>query len=85
MPVMQSQVACDRLREIVASVLEVDVAEIQADSHFYDDLSADSLEKVEIAVRIEREFGVSVDAEESAELSSITTALTLLRDKGVVS
>jgi acyl carrier protein len=82
---MQTDVASDRLREIVAAVLEIDVAEIQADSLFYDDLAADSLEKVEIAVRIEREFGVSVDAEEGAELSSVSAALALLRAKGVVS
>ncbi|MFF4500682.1 acyl carrier protein [Streptomyces sp. NPDC001401] len=82
---MRTHAACDRLREIVAAVLEIDMTEIQADSLFYDDLAADSLEKVEIAVRIEREFGVPVDAEEGAELSSVSAALALLRAKGVVS
>ncbi|MDF2267465.1 acyl carrier protein [Streptomyces coacervatus] len=81
---MQTHVAADRLREIVAEVLEIDMAEIQVDSLFYDDLAADSLEKVEIAVRIEREFGVSVEAEDGAALSSVSAALTLLRAKGVV-
>ncbi|MFE7779019.1 acyl carrier protein [Streptomyces sp. NPDC057445] len=84
MSAVKNQIACDRLREIVASVLEIDVSEVLADSHFYDELAADSLEKVEISVRIEREFGVSLGAEEAAELSSVAAALVLLRDKGVV-
>ncbi|MEW2082478.1 phosphopantetheine-binding protein [Streptomyces sp. NPDC005283] len=84
MSAVKNQIACDQLREIVALVLEIDVAEVLTDSHFYDDLSADSLEKVEIAVRIERDFGVSLNADEAAELSSVAAALALLRDKGVV-
>jgi acyl carrier protein len=74
----------ERLRMIVAAVLEIDVAEIDIDMRFYDDLAASSLEKVEIAVRVEREFGVDIEAEEAAGLTSLADTLALLREKGAI-
>jgi acyl carrier protein len=42
------------------------------------------LEKVEIAVRIERHCGVKFTADEAAKLRSVADAVALLRHKGVV-
>lgn len=81
---VQHHVASLRIREIVAAVLEMDPADINADALFYEDLSADSLEKVEIAVRVEREFGVGLTAEETAAMGSVALAVAVLGDKGVV-
>jgi acyl carrier protein len=84
MPGVQEDAALDRLRGIVASVLEIDNSEITPDTHFYDDLSANSLEKVEITVRVQQEFGVSVSSDEAADLGTVEDALRLLRVKGAV-
>lgn len=83
MPSMRHDIALGRIREIVAAVLETDLEAIIPDAHFYDDLSVDSLEKVEIAVRIEREFEVPISPDEAAEVSTVADALELLRAKGV--
>jgi acyl carrier protein len=82
--VVQNHVASLRIREIVAAVLELDLADIDPDALFYENLSADSLEKVEIAVRVEREFKVSLTAEEAAAMNSVAVAIAVLNDKGVV-
>ncbi|MEU9099562.1 acyl carrier protein [Streptomyces sp. NPDC048361] len=74
--------ALDRVRRIVAEVLEIDAELVEADASFYDDLAADSLEKVEIAVRVEREFDISVSPDEAAAMTSPAAVLALLRDKG---
>ena len=83
-PAVQSLIAADQLRAIIAAVLGMDAGEITTEASFYDDLAADSLEKIEIAVRIERAFAIRLDPDEASALCSILDALTLLRDKGGV-
>lgn len=68
----------DGLREIVASILEVDVVSIEADALFYEDMGVDSLEKVEIVARIESEFGLSLTPDEAAAVTSVDAAVTVL-------
>lgn len=70
----------DRLREIVASVLEVEKDEIESGALFYEDLGIDSLEKVEIAAAIEREFG-ALSAEKAAALTSLDAAVSVLSER----
>ncbi|MEU6557830.1 AMP-binding protein [Streptomyces sp. NPDC046915] len=70
----------DRLREIVASVLEVEKADIESGALFYEELGISSLEKVAIAAVIEREFG-ALSAEEAAALTSLDAAVSLLGER----
>lgn len=70
----------DRLREIVASVLEVEKAGIESGSLFYEELGMSSLEKVAITVAIEREFG-ALSAQEAAALTSLDAAVSVLSER----
>ncbi|WP_338400112.1 AMP-binding protein [Streptomyces graminilatus] len=70
----------DRLREIVASVLEVEKEAIESGALFYEELGMSSLEKVEIVVAIEREYG-ALSAEEAAALTSLDAALSVLGER----
>jgi acyl carrier protein len=72
-----------RLREIVAAVAEVEPGDVAADAMFYDDLLVDSLQKLEIVVRIERAFGVRLTDTEAAGMASVAGAAELLRAKGL--
>jgi acyl carrier protein len=72
----------DRLREIVASVLEIEKADFESDALFYEDLGIDSLEKVAIAAAIECEFG-ALSPEESAALTSLDAAVSVVGRRGV--
>lgn len=47
--------------EIVAQQLGVNAGEIQLTDKFYDDLGADSLDIVELAMRLEDKFGIELD------------------------
>ncbi|MCQ4080925.1 acyl carrier protein [Streptomyces sp. RB6PN25] len=84
MAAVAQQEAGERLRGIVATVLEMDADDISLSASFYEELSVSSLEKVEISVRLEREFAVSLAPEEMTGVRSIADALDLLRRKGVV-
>lgn len=81
MPAERNTDTGDRLREIVASVLEMDVANVGSDALFYEDLGADSLEKVEITARIENEFGVRISADDAAVIHTVDDAVTVLQAK----
>jgi len=76
--------ASSRLREIVADVAELDPAEVAVDASFYDDLLVDSLQKLEIVVRIERAFAVKLTDREAANLHRVRDAVALLNDKGIL-
>lgn len=83
MSTVHDQAISERLRGIVASVLEIDEDAVPPAALFYEDLAADSLEKVEIAARVERAFGVRLSAGDAAQLRSVNDAVALLRRKGV--
>ncbi|MFJ7061995.1 AMP-binding protein [Streptomyces microflavus] len=70
--------AVERLRHIVASVLELDLAEVPAEASFHRDLRMDSLEKVEFAARVEWAFGVALSDEEASGIDSALAAAVLL-------
>lgn len=70
--------ASDRIRAIVAAVLDTDVAEIGPGASFYEDLASSSLEKVEIVARVEREFGVSIDGEAAAAARCVDDLLAVV-------
>jgi acyl carrier protein len=57
----------ERARTIVVEQLVVDLDEVVDSASLIDDLGADSLDMVELAIRFEREFGfdISDDAVES--------------------
>src|SRR4051794_32386360 len=81
MNIVERDAATERLRSLVASVLELDPAEVGVDDDFYDDLQAGSLEKVEMTARIEREFGVRLTPEEAVAVQRLSDAVDLLERK----
>ncbi|MFC5722931.1 AMP-binding protein [Streptomyces gamaensis] len=78
---MRKSDAGARLREIVAFVLEIDVEDVRSDASFHQELKVDSLEKVEIAARMEQTFKVAFSDDETAAVDSVDEALALLLAK----
>lgn len=70
----------DRLREIVAAVLEVDQDAIEPGALFYEELGMSSLEKTEVVVAVEREFG-TLSAQEAAAVTSLDAAVAVLAER----
>jgi acyl carrier protein len=60
----------EHLRSLIAETIDVDAAEVTDDAHFVEELEVDSLLALEIAVRLEQEYGVKID---EAEMPAITT------------
>ena len=59
----------DKIAEVTADVLGVDVAEI-SDETTFDDLDANSLERLQLVTAIEDEFDLEIDDETLLSLNS---------------
>ena len=60
----------EKVINVVAESLGMEVSEIKAESSFKDDLNADSLDLFEMVMALEEEFGVEIPNE---DLEGITT------------
>lgn len=64
----------DKIAEVTADVLGVDVAEI-SDETTFDDLDANSLERLQLVTAIEDEFDLEIDDETLFSLNSVADAV----------
>ena len=64
----------DKIAEVTADVLGVDVAEI-SDETTFDDLDANSLERPQLVTAIEDEFNLEIDDETLLSLNSVADAV----------
>ena len=71
----------EELRTLVADVLELPVEEVTDDADFINDLEVDSLAALEIAVRLEKKYGVNMDGFELKTISSLNYVHQLLKNK----
>lgn len=68
-----------RIKEIVCRVLELEPDQVQATSHFSEDLGADSMSAIELLAALEREFDVEIAQEDMfrlIDLSGVRTVVT---------
>ena len=77
----------DRVRDIAADKLSVDVTEVSTDSSFTEDLNADSLDVVELIMAIEEEFGsdgqpLEIPDEDAEKLTTVGSVTEYLKGKG---
>ncbi len=69
----------DLLKEIIAEVLNVDAAEITAETTFVDDLGADSLDVFQIIMGVEEKLNSEVDTDAAEKLSTVGDAVELIK------
>ena len=70
----------DKLKSVIAEVLNVDPNEITMDSTFADDLGADSLDVLQIIMGIEEVFDIEVPAESAENVTTVEDAVNLIND-----
>ena len=65
-----------RVKKIVAKNLDIDDdSRITADSHFVDDLGADSLDQVELVMAFEEEFDTEIPDDAAEKIQTIADAV----------
>lgn len=61
----------DKIKKIIAEQLGVDEGEITPESHFIDDLGADSLDTVELVMALEEEYGIEIPDEDAEKIQTV--------------
>ncbi len=69
----------EKLQQIIADVLNLDVDEITPDTAFVDDLGADSLDIYQIIMGIEEEFEIEIPQEEAEKIVTVGDAAEAVR------
>ena len=69
----------DKIAEVAADFLGVDVADI-SDETTFDDLDADSLERLQLVTAIEDEFDLEIDDETLLSLNSVADAVDAIEN-----
>lgn len=69
----------EKLRDIIADVLNISAEEITEDSTFEDDLGADSLDIAQIMMGIEDEFGVEIPSDAAEGIVTVRDAVEQIK------
>jgi len=65
----------EKVKQIIAEKLSVDLADVVPEATFTDDLGADSLDLVELIMSMEEEFDIDISDEDAEKLSSVQDAI----------
>ena len=69
----------EKIREIIADVLNLELDEITEDKKFVDDLGADSLDVFQIIMGVEEEYDIEIDGETAEQIQTIGDAVRIIR------
>ena len=61
----------DKIKDIIIEQLQVDEADVTMDTNLMKDLSADSLDAVEIIMDIEDEYAIEIPDEEAEKIQTV--------------
>lgn len=70
-----------KVKAAVAEQLGINAEDIKTDASFMDDLGADSLDLVELVMSFENEFGITIPDEDSAQLTTVQSAIDYVQSK----
>ena len=70
----------EKLKKIIAEVLNVDPDEITMETTFQDALGADSLDVYQIIMGIEEEFDIEIPAETAEQVTTVEDAVEMIKN-----
>ena len=70
----------EKIQEIIADVLNIDVIEIKEDSKIVDDLGADSLDIFQIVMGIEETFDIEIENEDAEKIVTVGDAVEQIKN-----
>ncbi len=68
----------EKVQEIVAEKLGIEKSKITMEASFIDDLGADSLDTVELIMKMEEDFGIEIPDEEAEKLKTVGSVVNYL-------
>ncbi|HUK25891.1 MAG TPA: acyl carrier protein [Terriglobales bacterium] len=75
----------EKVRQIISEQLGVDEAEVTPSATFVDDLGADSLDQVELVMKLEEDFDLEISDEDAEKLRTVQDAMDYIQKHAKVS
>lgn len=69
-----------KLRELIAKHLGVDVSKVVDEARMIDDLGADSLDTVELVMEIEETYGIEISDQDALKLITVGDCIKYVKD-----
>lgn len=69
----------DKIRQIIAEQLDVNLKDVTDEKRFIEDLDADSLDTVEIIIAIEDEYNIEIDDDNAEKIITVGDAIIQLK------
>lgn len=70
----------DKIKDIIIEQLQVEESDINMDTNLMKDLSADSLDAVEIIMAIEDEYGIEIPDEDAEKIQTVGDLVRYVED-----
>jgi len=74
---MQNDVQ-QRVKKVIAKVLEISEDQIADDANFIFDLGADSMQSMELVAAFEEEFDIEMDEEKALDVQTVSHAVEFI-------
>lgn len=71
----------EKVIKLISDATKIEEAKIKPETSFVDDLNLDSLDIVELMMKMEDEFGVDIPEEDAEGLKSFSDVVTYLEKK----
>lgn len=71
----------DKVKEIISQQLDVDSNAIKEEASFIDDLGADSLAIVELALAFEEQFEIDIPDEDTEKIRTVGDAINYIKER----
>jgi acyl carrier protein len=76
-----NQEVFEKIRDIVADLLDIDPETVTPESKFQADLGADSLDLVELIMEFEEQFGGEISDEDAQKITTVGEAVKYVEDR----
>ncbi len=73
----------EKIKEIIADQLNIEVEKITDEASFKDDLGADSLDLFNMVMALEDEYSIEIPTEDLESITTVGAVIKYLQDKGV--
>ena len=70
----------EKVKEIVAQQLDVDISEVKEEAQFMEDLGADSLAIVELVLAFEEQFEIDIPDEDTEKIATVGDAIKYIQE-----
>lgn len=71
----------EKIQKIIAEEMNLNVDEVKPESRFVEDLAADSLDVIQIVLKLEEEFDIEIPDDAVEQISTVQDAVDQIKNK----